>query len=292
MARITGGGMIGELSGKLGGNVFARNRGGAYIRQYVMPIDPATLAQLNARNKFGESSSSYHALTPGQKAGWQNFANSVFNPKTGRMGVPSGFNAFVSLQNSIKNVVIPTNFSIDMSGPVIGTEHPLSPSFDAPAFALESTLLLDNGSIRPLAFGGFMSSLSGNYTGGTLSLETQFTINILGGGTGPAGDFNDMKDAKGNLFGYKLFMSNPVAQPGMFIQNPYLIQLAGNQGQTITTPVPGATDFQMQYTGELSGDDYSALPQIGQYVQLTVFMFSNTGMLLRVGSEIKQLEQS
>lgn len=80
-------------------------------------------------------------------------------------------------------------------------------------------------------------------------------------------------------------MSNPVDQPGMFIQNPYLIKLFDTKNQSITSPPSVITALTVKNEITLVTSKYSAWPQEDQWVQLTLFAQSTTGMLLRIGSE-------
>lgn len=281
-ARILGGGMFGEMRGKLGSMVFARNRAGAYSRFYAKPVDPATVAQLAARNAFGNASSNYHSLDSTTKALWQNFANTVFNPKTGTAGVPSGFNAFVSLLNAVNNA-IESSTAISVGG----TPEPITETgyvFSAiPAnFALEPNLKLSTGGVANLNFiDATISSITPS--GLTWSIESvfQMSANLSVGTTGNIGLFEDAND---NAFGFKVFMSNPVDQPGMFVQNPYMQTIGQTKISTLTTPAALDSPIQITLTTTMDTTDFSALPVPGQYVQLSVFLVGVSGMMFRFGN--------
>jgi len=45
MAIIKFSAIVSDARGKIGGNVFSRNKGGSYIRSYVKPINPSTPKQ-------------------------------------------------------------------------------------------------------------------------------------------------------------------------------------------------------------------------------------------------------
>ena len=289
MARIIGGSMIGELSGKLGGNVFARNKSGAYIRQYVIPVDPRTIAQVNARSKFGAASSNFHALTPEQKANWQNFASNVFNPKTGKLGVSSGFNAFVSLNNVVLNAKIRSaTFKID-SVAAPATAQNFGTSYDPPAFALESNLIMSGGGNSAISLSDITME-PWQTAGPYIDIPIKILYNITGL-SGPMGDIGYTEDAKGNYYGFKAFMSNPVAQPGVFVQNPYLIDLGTVKPVNFTTPVSSPENFEVSFAASLLAANYQALGTTGQYVEISVFQVSQTGMLLKSGSRMLEITQ-
>lgn len=74
MAKIKFGAMMVDASGKLGGQVFAKNRGGSYIRTKTTPLNPQTSAQMGVRGVFASISSGWSSLT---EAGRQSFNNLV-----------------------------------------------------------------------------------------------------------------------------------------------------------------------------------------------------------------------
>ena len=52
MAKIKFGMMMTDARGKLGGQVFSKNKGGAYVRTKVTPSNPQTIAQTTRRALF------------------------------------------------------------------------------------------------------------------------------------------------------------------------------------------------------------------------------------------------
>jgi hypothetical protein len=92
-------------SGKIGGHVASRNRGGAYIRTKVTPINPQSAAQLTVRNRLGSRSQAWRGLTQAQRDAWNaavgDFARTdIF----GDLKNPSGFNLYGRLNNNILTV--------------------------------------------------------------------------------------------------------------------------------------------------------------------------------------------
>jgi hypothetical protein len=286
MARILGGGAFGEMRGKLGSMVFARNRGGAYARQYAMPVDPNTIAQQYARGNFGAASSAYHSMSDTLKVQWQQFANLTFNPKTGTVGVPTGFNAFVSLLNVVNNAKLFSEVIWGKPTPITGTQIPFFFSADPPLDALEATILAGTGAARTYSFNTF-TDVDFATTGSEMTITGQMKFNITGG-IGPVANTNVMKDGKGNSFGFKVFMSNPVNQPSSFVQNPYLIDIGSTGGFALTAPTAIDTELTVDFESVLQTANYSALPNQFDYVRFTVFAVSMTGMLLKLGSKMVQ----
>jgi hypothetical protein len=74
MARVTFGNIVAEARGKIGGVVFSRNTGGAYVRQKVSPVQPRTPAQLNQRSRLTEVSKVWGTLTQAQREAWKSFS--------------------------------------------------------------------------------------------------------------------------------------------------------------------------------------------------------------------------
>lgn len=70
MAKIKFGMMMTDARGKLGGQVFSKNKAGAYVRTKVTPTNPQTAAQTAARALFGAISQGWSALTDAVRAGW------------------------------------------------------------------------------------------------------------------------------------------------------------------------------------------------------------------------------
>lgn len=68
--KVKFGSLVVAGSGKLGGHVYAKNRGGAYARTKTTPINPQTLAQANVRNGFTANSQAWRGLTDDQRAAW------------------------------------------------------------------------------------------------------------------------------------------------------------------------------------------------------------------------------
>lgn len=61
---------ITAVSGKAGGSVFSRNRGGEYFKNFVMPTNTITAARQAVRAIFGSLSSAWRTLTQTQRNSW------------------------------------------------------------------------------------------------------------------------------------------------------------------------------------------------------------------------------
>jgi hypothetical protein len=86
--------IVGTLSGKLGGTVYSRNRWGSYVRQLVMPTQPQTPAQVNARGRIASIAAMWHELTPAQRLEWDTFAPSIV--RVDPLGNPLNYNGYTA----------------------------------------------------------------------------------------------------------------------------------------------------------------------------------------------------
>lgn len=98
MAKIKLSAIVSEMRGKLNGSVFSKNRGGAYLRTKVTPVNPQTIAQGNVRALLTTLSQGWRALTEAQRLAW-NSAVSAFTSTDifGDIKTPSGINLYNKL---------------------------------------------------------------------------------------------------------------------------------------------------------------------------------------------------
>lgn len=101
MAKIIWQQAIGSVSGKLNGSVFAKNRGGSYMRTKATPVNARTAAQLQARNLLSGYSQAWRNLTQVQRDSWNSASSdwsvaNVFAPGA----TPTGHGLFVTLNTN------------------------------------------------------------------------------------------------------------------------------------------------------------------------------------------------
>lgn len=74
--KVKFGGGVSEGRGSIGGTTFSRNRGGAYARQRVTPVNPQSAAQQAQRARVSELAGLWGStLTQAQRDGWKVFAD-------------------------------------------------------------------------------------------------------------------------------------------------------------------------------------------------------------------------
>ena len=74
MALVKYGIAVAQLSGTIGGNVFARNSGGNYVRKWSTVATTPTAKQVNVRALFASANAAFAALNPAQRQAWNDVA--------------------------------------------------------------------------------------------------------------------------------------------------------------------------------------------------------------------------
>lgn len=98
MAKVKFGALVQDARGKLAGNVFARNRGGSYVRAKASPTNPQTDRQLAIRSTFTTLSQDWRTLTDAQRAQWRTWAgNHPFSDVFGDQRTLAGHAAYLQL---------------------------------------------------------------------------------------------------------------------------------------------------------------------------------------------------
>ena len=78
MALVKYGGGIIQMSGRIAGNVFARNAGGNYVRAGTIPVNPNSPAQQLVRSALALLMVAWReTLTVGQRIAWETYAAAV-----------------------------------------------------------------------------------------------------------------------------------------------------------------------------------------------------------------------
>jgi hypothetical protein len=76
--------LMSQVSGKIGGTVYATGRYGQYARNWVKPVNPNTNKQQQVRSIMGAANQAWSLLTDLVKADWVTYANAV--PWLNRIG--------------------------------------------------------------------------------------------------------------------------------------------------------------------------------------------------------------
>jgi len=132
MAKIVTGGGVAAISGKLGGAVFASNKGGAYMRAFTKPTNPKTSYQEDARDSLAQYSNEWRTLTDEQRESWAAWA--ATHPIVDRLGASrnlTGSQAYVKVNanrdlagDATTNSTVPSDPSfvqaiVDVNAPIV-----------------------------------------------------------------------------------------------------------------------------------------------------------------------------
>ncbi len=102
MAKLKFGAMVTDMRGKSNGNVYSKNKAGAYLRTKVTPSNPRTSAQMGVRDRLASLAQGWRALTEANRAAWNGAVASFQRTNVfGDLHSPSGFNLFQRLNNNI-----------------------------------------------------------------------------------------------------------------------------------------------------------------------------------------------
>lgn len=102
MAKVKFSALIAEMRKKLNGSVFARNRGGAYLRTKVTPVNPQSIAQVGARNLLTQFSQSWRSLTDAERLAWNGVVTQWATTDVfGDVVNPSGITLYIRLNINI-----------------------------------------------------------------------------------------------------------------------------------------------------------------------------------------------
>lgn len=104
MAKVKFTAVVADMRNKLNGSVFSRNRGGAYVRTKVTPLNPQTSAQVGARSLLTSLAQSFRSLTQEQITAWNNATSQWAGTDVfGDVVNPTGLALYVRLNANISN---------------------------------------------------------------------------------------------------------------------------------------------------------------------------------------------
>jgi len=127
MALVKFGGGITQMSGSIGGNTFARNRYGNYVRAKTTPINPNTALQQTVRAAMAFLTDRWSQdLTAAQRIAWNLYATSVqVKNRLGEDCYLSGFNHYIRSNMILKQLGLtivdagPTTFELPEQDPTL-----------------------------------------------------------------------------------------------------------------------------------------------------------------------------
>lgn len=267
-----------ELSGKLAGTVYARNKAGAYVRNFRKPTNPNTTAQQNARSMFTGGLSGWGGLSAGEKSGWSAFAGSLFKPKSGKTGVAySGFNAYVGLATVVRNATRGIRTVVAKSNITAGTltyaEYDTTTT--PPSLLLSSSIKSAAGA--PLG----ITLLSA-----TLDTHAALVVNLsLSASVATAPTFESYGTTE--KVGFQFFISNAYPKTQQFVTNPTITLVAAVKPIATWTTWAAATTplFSFSFTGaDFNVGGTKTFPNAGDYVRVTAVLTGAKGQTQVLGN--------
>lgn len=181
----------GEMRGKLGGNVYSRNKGGTYVRIFAAPTNPNTIRQQSVRNWIGWAATAWEStLTEEQRDAWREWAQA--NPILNSLGQSiyiSGMAWYATVNSRL----------LDCAASVIATPGDLT----KPEPLLTATLAFTDDDAITITF--------------TPALESGYRLQLWGSGPISAGRSPNFRACR--LIGYS---AADVASPAAFAL-PYAV---------------------------------------------------------------------
>ena len=105
--KVKFGSIVVDGRGKLGGHVYSKNRGGAYVRTKVTPTNPQTANQSLVRNRLTGFSQGWRSLSQSARNSWNEaVANFQSTNVFGDIKSPSGLNLYVKLNSNLDSVSV------------------------------------------------------------------------------------------------------------------------------------------------------------------------------------------
>lgn len=102
--KVKFGAIVTDGSGKLGGHVFSKNRGGNYMRTKVTPVNPRSLRQTAVRAIFAVISSAWSALSDAQRLSYKGFVDAYAKTNIfGDLKIPSAKALHQQLNQNLLN---------------------------------------------------------------------------------------------------------------------------------------------------------------------------------------------
>jgi hypothetical protein len=276
MARVTF--MNAIVSGKVGGTVYAHNKGGSYMRILRRPTNPKSVSQVQARGSFGSGSNIWRACTAAQRAAYNTFATTFFNPLKARPGVLySGQQSANALSTACiaSDLLIRTTVMKIATVTSTNTYGVFAALTDPPAYRLAANIASSTGAPLNLALKSATLKKDGT---ATFTLNADNTIAVQ-----PA--FNNPGQTE--KIGFGLYMSNPFGGGQSFVTNKFY-KFIGSTGPVLTSTVTIITPspvIEIDFTGtELVPGNMKTWITIGNKVRLTAVMISASGQQTDIGS--------
>lgn len=181
MAKVQLGTIVTDISGKSGGNVFSKNRGGAYMRNKSIPNNPRSQRQQEVRASFGAFSADFRNLSATNITDWNTAAKTQY-PYKDRLGNTrylSGQQLYVKLNSNLKvinSTLLTAPLAPQGAGVSIDPQVNFSGNLSVTADSSPQTLTLN-------------AQFFEGVPGGQIQMVVRATRQLSGGISNPAGMF-------------------------------------------------------------------------------------------------------
>lgn len=268
-----------ELSGKLGGSVYARNKGGPYVRVFTIPINPRSQGQLAVRNGWASAVTAYHALSNEQKQGWNLFAITDYKPKYPKINVVySGFNCFVGCKNElIQAARVQLNPTITNATATFGSFSPILTN--APTRPISANITMGAPGSTP---GTTITSI--RFVNATLNTTTNALTAIfrLDQNIGAANVPIFLDAISATPVGIVIMQSYPNVQSNQFTVNPrYSFATVIPPPQISATTLTGR---ELTFNCQFYAANKKFKPGAGDVLELNAFLTATNGLTQPIGS--------
>jgi hypothetical protein len=274
MARFTP--LLGDIRGKIAGNVFSANKSGAIIRFKKIPTNPKTPAQVQARNIVTSLSQMWKTIATNLQGGWGGYGADGFVPKSKPpTGKTSGFQAFMGVSAAALNfnlASINCNYYNGSSVMVGGTSVNIQMSTTAPANPLQSGIVWDGGvAVAPLQMTAIQINGAGKWTAQMQMVGIPDT----------SVSSTQLIDSLGRSFGIAIYISNKLPCLGAVPKRPFLNSLGCAKGMTGSAGITFAQKhtFSVQNTSAFNAAYYKNWINVGDFVRASCFQVGLSGEL-------------
>lgn len=270
-----------NLRGKLGGIIASKNKAAAFFRVLIRPVQPNSVAQINAKNRFGSGAGIFRALSAINKALWNNFAQIIYSPRnTTNNGQYSGQQACQALSTSFNNAVAENRtFDVQTNGaPISGSETfvPFIGPLDIPPTnPTNSNLLLrPSGSISQQLTSAFLKS------DGSFGFECQV-------GDGAGADIDSFKNASGVDIGWAVFASSGNPSANMHFQSKfrYMLGYLNHVEATVIADLDGTQNYDLASIDSFPIANYKTFMGLGETTLISVFAVDANNQMSLIGSK-------
>ena len=271
--------ILGTLSGRVGTEIYAYNKGGYYTRTYVKQHWAGTQAQINAKTNFALSNAYWLGLTSNQRAAWNVFATKLYSPLAHNKNVEfSAQQAAIALFSSAKSCN-QMNRAYTLTYGATGktpTTQVYAAAANPPVYRLENSFTGQDG--KAIYLSVYSASLDHTGTFGVvLNLNRSSSYVPLWHNPG-----------KTEYCGFQIYVSNPIKSTNSYFRNLLYFTLGATtvNKNPSSTPITAFTSMTLAFTStDITLANYKAFPVAGQKVKLTVFLVSQSGQKAMVGSK-------